>query len=383
MKRIAILVALTFLIVLVPAKLAVADNGFSVEPSAFDPYGTHLVVAEWEAGIGCATNANTTTDGVYFTLYSDPACLTGDPSGDTRVEGLLLAKTKGANYAAAGATIEGVSGIKLTELGYDIRKPGSGGTTVAPVVAVPLAQNDPRGSHCGAGAPRFNITTGGFLYFLGCNSPAPDTDTEGIGWQRLRWGTATDLSVTPQYGSNPCNASLTHPGYCNIKGQTVDSIEIVFDEGDDTGTPDNFGLAVLDNIDINTTLIGKGPEDNENKDDDNAQGEDKDHDAIQSKDSLSRPESSSMSYRDASQGMNLQSVNGARSITYSGPCVSYAGDAVMNGNTGYVFSFEACSVSLLGQGIGTFSMTVTGPAGFLYQKIAVPMTSGYVNIHPH
>jgi len=111
MKRIAILVALTFLIVLVPAKLAIAANGFSVVPSAFDPYGTHLVAAEWEAGIGCATNANTTTDGIHFTLYSDPACLTGDPSGDTRVEGLLLAKTRGTNYAAAGATIEGVSGI--------------------------------------------------------------------------------------------------------------------------------------------------------------------------------------------------------------------------------------------------------------------------------
>jgi hypothetical protein len=185
---------------------------------------------------------------------------------------------------------------------------------------------------------------------------------------------------------------LIHLGYCNIKGQTVDSIEIVFDEGDDTGTPDNFGLAVLDNIDINTTLIGKGPEESENKDDDNAQGEDKDHDAVQSKDSPSHPESSSMSYRDPSQGMNLQSVNGARSgsITYTGPCVSYAGDAVMNGNTGYIYTFEACGASalgttignLLGTGIGTFSMTVAGPAGYLYQKTAV-LTSGSVNIHPH
>jgi hypothetical protein len=89
-----------------------------------------------------------------------------------------------------------------------------------------------------------------------------------------------------------------------------------------------------------------------------------------------------MSYEDRSQGMKMQSVNGARSITYTGPCVSYAGDAVMNGNTGYLFTFEACSVSLLGTGIGTFSMTVTGPAGYLYQKSAL-LTSGYVNIHPH
>ena len=40
-------------------------------------------------------------------------------------------------------------------------------------------------------------------------------------------------------------------------GVTVDRISIVFDEGQDTGTPDNFGAAFLDNIDVNGTLIGK------------------------------------------------------------------------------------------------------------------------------
>jgi hypothetical protein len=37
----------------------------------------------------------------------------------------------------------------------------------------------------------------------------------------------------------------------------VNDISIVFDEGQDTG-PDNFGLAVLDNIDVNGTLVGQG-----------------------------------------------------------------------------------------------------------------------------
>jgi hypothetical protein len=167
----------------------------------------------------------------------------------------------------------------------------------------------------------------------------------------------------------------------DISGATADSIEIIFDEGDDTG-PDNFGVAVLDNIDVNTTLVGKGPEESENKDDDKAQGEDGKGDSFQSNDSASHPESSSLSYEDQSKGMKVQSVNGARSISYTGPCVSYAGDAVMNGDTGYLYTFEACSVSVLGTGIGTFSMTVTGPAGYLYQKTAV-LTSGYVNIHAH
>jgi hypothetical protein len=289
--------------------------------------------------------------------------MTGDAS-DTRNEGLLLVKTGPTNDdAAAGAVLVGVKGTVLNELGYDIRKPGPGD------------QNDPRGSHCGAGAPRFNIVISGQpndIYFLGCNSPSPappfGTDTAGNGWQRLRWG-----------GTVPLMAYKNGTVLTNISGATVDSIEIVFDEGDDTG-PDNFGLAVLDNIDVNNTLVGKGAE--ENKDEDKAHGEDGKGDSFQSDDSPSRPESSSMSYEDRSQGMKMQSVNGARSITYSGACVSYAGDAVLNGNAGYLFTFQACDLSALGTGIGNFAIAVTGPAGFLYQKSAV-LTSGSVSIHPH
>jgi hypothetical protein len=371
MKRIAILVALTVLIVLVPARLAIADSGFSVVPSVFDPHGTHLVAAEWEGGIGCPTNATTDPFNPLppFNLlgptpYTDPACPTGDPA-DKRNEGLLLVKTGPTlNDAAAGATLLGVKGTVLSELGYDLRKPG------APNVS------DPRGSHCGAGAPRFNIVIAGQptdIYFLGCASPPPDVDTPllgGKGWQRLRWG-----------GTVPLMAYKNGAVLTDISGATVASIEIIFDEGDDTG-PDNFGLAVLDNIDVNGTLVGQGAEEGDNNDDDKAQGDDGKGDSVQSDDSQSRPQSSSLSYEDQSQSMKMQSVNGARSISYTGPCVSYAGDAVMNGNTGYVFAFEACSVSVLGKGIGTFSMTVTGPAGYLYQKSAV-LTSGYVNIHPH
>ena len=46
----------------------------------------------------------------------------------------------------------------------------------------------------------------------------------------------------------------------NITGLEVKSISIVFDEGQDTA-PDNFGLAVLDNVDVNSVLVGRGPTD--------------------------------------------------------------------------------------------------------------------------
>jgi hypothetical protein len=48
----------------------------------------------------------------------------------------------------------------------------------------------------------------------------------------------------------------------------------VFDEGQDT-TPDNFGLAVLDNIDVNGTLVGRGDNAGNNR---NHNGKNKDKD---------------------------------------------------------------------------------------------------------
>jgi hypothetical protein len=211
-----------------------ANNGFNqAKANTFDPAKTYLVASDWQSGIGCPTNA-TTFDGSTTSTYTDPACAAGD-SRDRRNEGLLLAKTGPTpNFAAAQADLRNVSGMTLTELGYDIRKPAS--------------TNDPRGSHCGAGAPRFNVTTSdGTLYFIGCNSPAPDSQTVGNGWLRLRWGAGGTLLAYPQAGGGPVN----------ISGMTVKSIQIVFDEGQDTG-PDNFGLAVLDNIDVNGTLVGQG-----------------------------------------------------------------------------------------------------------------------------
>jgi hypothetical protein len=202
-----------------------AQEQFQVTPSEFAPEGTPLVQATWLGGIGCPTNARTAIapppdfETEPGPPYTEPVCATGD-ANDKRVEGLLLAKTgPTTNVAAAQAHIKGVKGQVITELGYDIRKP--------------LATVDPRGSHCGGGAPRFNVTTEeGNFYFVACNSPLPVQTTSG-GWLRLRWTTGPFI------------------------GQHIEAIEIVFDEGQDTG-PDNFGLAVLDNIDISGVLVGRG-----------------------------------------------------------------------------------------------------------------------------
>jgi hypothetical protein len=206
--------------------VAFAVTSFQVRTDEFDPTQTFLVQAEWLDGIGCATNGKYSLDGTTTIAFTDPACPTGDTS-DTHNRGLLLAKTgPSGNVASAIAELSGVQGITLTELGYDIRKPGSAA--------------DARGSHCGAGAPRFNVVTqDNVTHFVGCNSPLATVTIASQGWLRLRWTSAhllaAGIATTAQ----------------------VKSITIVFDEGQDT-TPDNFGLAILDNIDVNGALVGTG-----------------------------------------------------------------------------------------------------------------------------
>ena len=221
---------------------------FQVKPQEFDPGKTNLVQAAWLNGIGCPTNAtialpNTTFTGVGgFSTYSDMACdpmfgNPGDPK-DQHNEGLLLVKTGPTvtNFASAGAELHKVKGITLTELGYDIRKFGPG------------THAGPLGSHCGAGAPRFNILTTAGFFFLGCFSPPPDFETLGNGWIRLRW--------SPVMGFSPPTFALVP-----ITG-TVKRIQIVFDEAQDAfGGPDEFGAAILDNINVNGARVGHGATD--------------------------------------------------------------------------------------------------------------------------
>jgi len=199
-----------------------SDNSITVVPFEVDPNNANLAKATWLSGTGCAPAGGT-----------DPGCTIGGDPKDKKNEGLLLAKTGAtANFVAAGARINGVKGTVLTQLGYDLRKP--------------LDTADPRGSHCGAGAPRFNVIIAGVNHFVGCNSPAPVQSPLGVGWIRLTWGTPGVLIAFGPLGP------------VNISGATVDAIQILFDEGQDTG-PDNFGLAVLDNVRVNNQVAGRGP----------------------------------------------------------------------------------------------------------------------------
>jgi len=221
-----------------PLQLAISNSvssskSITVVPFEFDPYRTNLVRSTWLTATGCPTSAAIVTLDMSGNpqpgTFADTGCPSTDPK-DHKFEGLLLSKLgPTANFAAAGAKLEGVKGMLLTELGYDIRT----------------------GSHCGAGAPRFNVVTTGALgpvnHFVGCASPPPAHAGASTGWKRLRW-TATQLAAA-------------FPPL--LPTDIVDSITIIFDEGtEEVGGPDGpetSGLAILDNIDINGQLIGRGP----------------------------------------------------------------------------------------------------------------------------
>ena len=202
-------------------------------------------------------------------------------------------------------------------------------------------------------------------HFVGCSSPSPLQTATGTGWIRLRW-TAGQLAAA---GIAP--------------GDTVKSISIVFDEGQDTG-PDFFGLAVLDNIDVNGKLVGSGPG-KVHDDRDDCKGKDKDNRHFSANASQSRPEESRLSFTDPVQGVNVQMINGARSVTYAGACVTFIGDALLNDDPGHVVSFTACDLSALSTPllprIGNYTIVVTGASGVVYQK-AGNLTAGRISLHP-
>ena len=350
-KRSAILFVSALLMFTLVGAAHAAD--FKAVPFEFDPDRTNLVAAKWKSGLGCPSNGGVVPAAATSAPppFSDPGCPTTD-ARDTRDDGLLLSKAgPTAINASAGATILGVNGITLTEIGYDLRKPD--------------AFTDIKGSHCGAGSPRFNIVTkDGVTHFIGCQSPAPIQTTVGS-WIRLRWA--------PSKAFPPIGPTAR-----------VKRIEILLDEGPDTG-PDNFGLAVLDNIDINGTLIGRGPTTAEEADQDQGSGGDGDHHFAFSN-SASRPETSNVSYQDIPQSVKVQTISDARSITYNGACVSFVADALLNYEPGYVLTFAACDLSALSTPlvpqIGNYSVAVTGAPGVVYQKSGA-LTSGVVQIHPH
>jgi hypothetical protein len=184
-------------------------------------FGSHIVTAAWLGGMGLPDTDDTALNG------------TADTKGDPH-RGLLLSKNgPTTDCSSAGARITGVQGITTdatTALGFDYRN----------------------GGHCGAGAPRFNLTVkepagGNTFHFIGgcangVPTPAPQDPAQ---WSRGRF-----LLTDPAVAFPPVPV-----------GSKIVSLTLLFDEGTDTPSaqdPNGVGLAVVDNIFVNGSFIRSG-----------------------------------------------------------------------------------------------------------------------------
>jgi hypothetical protein len=322
-----------------------------------------LVAAEWRRGTGCPTN-----------LSAPFACFASSDPADLDNTGLFLVKTgpttldptidmtgypstvSGELPPYAGVELQGVAGgsvADLTEIGFDLRKPGSNSFfNVA-------------GSHCGLRAPRFNVVTQGAAglttHRFYCFDGVVPFDGVNQGWVRLRW--------LPVQADPPMDTS-----------DTIVSMQIIMDEGQDVIPDQFFGLAVLDNIDVNGVLVGSAqvPAPVGDDDDGEGQGEDEHHNAFHFHGSFAHLDKSRFTYSDRAAHLRF-TAKGVQSAGSTGPqCIGLVADGKVNGKPGYNASFEACDSSTSGR-LGRFSITITGPNGFHYENTST-VTKGKIKV---
>jgi hypothetical protein len=174
-------------------------NVLKVQAAEFDPQHDCDAAAAWVKGIGLTA------------------------PDDTYAYGLLLHKLCSTDTnAAAFGLISGVKGealIGADALGFDYKNSNAGFI-----------------AHCGAGAPRFNVSMsdGSFHFIGGCANGTQTPSPRGTGWTQVRFSPQDPGQAFPIV---PVNASIV-------------SISLVFDEGSDSD-PNGSPEIVLDNIFIN------------------------------------------------------------------------------------------------------------------------------------
>jgi hypothetical protein len=221
-------------------KTPMAQRQFRLVPGTFNPDNLPGIVAEWRKFQG----EKDATGNKYYAL-------------------LLKKNQPTPANAAAGADIEGVAGMTPAEL-------------------LVLAWDHRVGTHCGAGAPRWNIylrdaAGKDYVTFLGCDaathtpggvSPYP---RPGSVWIRDSW-------TAPAIQAEIAAAALA--AGANPATSRVRFLQIIFDEGP--------AFVYLDNIQVNQKVWtsprdnnGRGKDDGDDDDDDDDHGnkgdDDRDH----------------------------------------------------------------------------------------------------------
>jgi hypothetical protein len=204
------------LLALVATGVAIAAHGgFGTKTEAFNP------------GNAQVSDASTWVDGA------------GVPGG-TDNQGLVLLLSQLVTFppgASADATITNVDGTVLTSLGMDHML----------------------GTACTNGSPRWDVeTTNGGVYGVGCASGTHSTAGMPAGWERITF-------------SNADFQNLSGPAFTGFgtTGATLSFLQLLQDEA---------GVAVVDNLNVNGTVIGSKnanqDEENDDNDDDNGNNND-------------------------------------------------------------------------------------------------------------
>ncbi|PYX82178.1 MAG: hypothetical protein DMG70_16145 [Acidobacteria bacterium] len=95
--------------------------------------------------------------------------------------------------------------------------------------------------------------------------------------------------------------------------------------------------------------------------------------------SYGSPRNGVLQYDDNSAHLHLRSSNGIASLSFSGSCGTSAGNAKVNGQSGYAFTAVACDYG--STSLDTFAISVSGPKGFTYGKTG-NLSSGFVHLTP-
>lgn len=91
------------------------------------------------------------------------------------------------------------------------------------------------------------------------------------------------------------------------------------------------------------------------------------------------PLNGALSYHDDNAGLDVHSSNGIDSLSFSGNCGTFTGNAKVNKQEGYRFTVTACDNADPGANQDTFSIQVTGPS-FSYNRGGT-ITDGNIQFH--
>ncbi len=92
------------------------------------------------------------------------------------------------------------------------------------------------------------------------------------------------------------------------------------------------------------------------------------------------PLNGALEYQDQAQSLNVHSSGGITSVSFSGVCADFNGNAKVNGQTGYTFRVHACDNAEPGAGSDFFSIDVSSTTGFAYHKEGI-ITDGNIQAH--